>query len=231
MYPSREKIQENPSLCDECKCGERGWGKPDMDILFSLPIAIHKAGICITSVDIQVSLLADFSLLAPTDADLCDLTAAMQRLKDLNFWIRGRYASIWPTRPVDEVEHLVKFVSAILHTASVRQISLDLSFLWDEFTPPRSSAFPLRTWPQLDSLFLCGMPVSYMELVQVFAEREKIQSASWTYKIYIFSVVRGRIRLTYSGKQWLGIRPLSSRREQNAMLCQMRTGRGYLKTQ
>ncbi|KAH7312976.1 hypothetical protein BKA65DRAFT_149851 [Rhexocercosporidium sp. MPI-PUGE-AT-0058] len=151
----------------------RGWGRPAMGILFSLPIAIHKAGIYLTNLDIQISPPEDFSPLAPTEADLCDLKASMKQMKFFNFWIRGREASFWPRRPVDEVKHVVKYESALLDTANLRRISLDVHCLWDENMPPRLSLLKPRPWPQLRSFSLWGVPAHYTELAQILDGREK----------------------------------------------------------
>jgi hypothetical protein len=131
-------------------------------------------GAFLTSLDIDVSPPDDLSLLALDEDDRRSFKAAVQRLTEFNFSSRvEEAASFWPTRRTEEVDDLGKLLTTMLDTETLRTIRLNFGFLWDNERPPAfslGSIFNLRTWPNLVTLRLVGVPLHVRELER-FVER------------------------------------------------------------
>lgn len=142
-------------------------GSPPATMLLELFIAFHKEGILLADLDIKVSLPEHLNLLAPRDNDLPDLTAAMQRLKRLDFRPDCRWQDPWGP---SEVETLCRFINPLLNTPSLEEIGLHFRFLGDEeddeSMPPYSlgSIITSRKWPRLHNISLDNMPVHLSQL-------------------------------------------------------------------
>ena len=136
-------------------------------------MSLHKAGACLTALDIYLPPLEGYSVLTSSEEDLKDLNAAMQRLKDISF--KSPHSNFWLSpREKDDVEGLQKFLSAILDTESVSFMALDFGSLWDKtYTTPISlgSLITLRQRKNLSSVFLWSVPMHLTEL-EHFTDRQ-----------------------------------------------------------
>jgi hypothetical protein len=145
-----------------------GLGEPPAEMIIQLPVAIYKAGVLLSGLDIEVSPPNDCTILAPIEDDRACLTAAVQNLKEFGFGTRnGEPASFWQARTKDELESLGSLLTAFLDTDSIQRMRLDFNFLWDEQSPPSfslASIINLRQWPNLESVRLLAVPLHLKEL-------------------------------------------------------------------
>ncbi|KAH7312977.1 hypothetical protein BKA65DRAFT_600519 [Rhexocercosporidium sp. MPI-PUGE-AT-0058] len=137
----------------------------------TLPVAIHKAGTSLTSLDIQSLLPGEHFSLVPWDKDLKELTAAMQRLKTFQFVpLQTRDQTHRLIRQSGELNCLKSFISAILDSPSLETISLNLRELWDNNTFPAQGLFSLlhlRPWPKLSWVSLRSTPLRLEEMAEI----------------------------------------------------------------
>lgn len=143
-------------------------GQPPAEMLVELPLAVHKAGVLLTGLSIKFSPPDDFEAFAPSEQEVHNLTAAMQRLKIFEFYPRAtKEPSFWPAREPDEIQHLLRYLTAILDTETIDNMHLDFSSLWDRDTQPAFSLGPvisLRSWPKLFCFFSRAVPFHLAEL-------------------------------------------------------------------
>jgi len=143
-------------------------GQPPAEILVKLPLAVHKAGVLLTGLSIELSIPEDFEAFAPSEQEAQNLTAAMQRLKTFEFCPRGtKGPSFWPAREPEEIQHLSRYLTAILDTETIDRIHLDFSSIWDQDTQPTFSLGPiisLRSWPKLFAFASIAVPFHLAEL-------------------------------------------------------------------
>jgi hypothetical protein len=137
-------------------------GIPPMDLLLQIPGAVQKAGARLTALSIEMLPHGDYSILTRGKEDLDNFTAAMQRLKHFNLRTRcdpdtGPMAAQEP----DQVDHLWKFLRAILDTGSMEDL------LWQGDVPPSfslGSLITLRPRLNLKQLFMEGI---YLHLAKL----------------------------------------------------------------
>lgn len=110
-------------------------GSPPVDLLVSLPIAIHTAGSELLDLHIEVSHPGDFSALAVRGQKCQQFGNTVHRLKKFSFGSNN--PGFWDSIPSQELEHLGTFFSTVLNTKYLQQVHLDLNFLWDkDMAPP-----------------------------------------------------------------------------------------------
>jgi hypothetical protein len=111
---------------------------PPTEVLLRLPGAIHKAGGLITDLNIELSPPEDLSDFTPSEKDLHDVTSAVQRLKHFNFILRSEDLGFWAVRDPVEINDLRRFLVALLDTASIEEMDLNCSALWNKqaLAPP-----------------------------------------------------------------------------------------------
>ncbi|KAL2060931.1 hypothetical protein VTL71DRAFT_8983 [Oculimacula yallundae] len=151
-----------------------GLGYPPTDLLVKLLIAIHKAGVSLTSLVIQSQTPDDFFALASSKQHTSDLTAAMQRLENFHLRPVGRpLAHLDNTHRSGLLAGVQRFSSAVLDSPSLEKISLDLynCSLGSYNANPKaliSSMIPIRPRPNLKMLSMNYMATTLDKLVQVF---------------------------------------------------------------
>jgi len=143
---------------------------PPSGLLLKLPVAIHKAGVSLTHLDIKVSPLLDYSAFASSAADLRALTASAQTLKHFSFEHRGKESTLFPIRDQEDVkEGRKKLLKAFLDTPSLEHISMDFPTLWDDENQPSynfASILYFRTWENLGHLSTNYFPLQLEQLEQ-----------------------------------------------------------------
>ncbi|KAH9221227.1 hypothetical protein DL95DRAFT_519273 [Leptodontidium sp. 2 PMI_412] len=149
-------------------------GYPPTEIAITLPVAIHKAGVSLASLDIQSLLPEDYFTLAPSDKELKELTDAMQKLKTFRFTpVQARDEGHWRYRQSTELKCLQRLISAILDSPSIETISLELRQFWPDetFLDPNLLSLPnllnLRSWPRLSCVSLRSAPLSLEDLAKI----------------------------------------------------------------
>jgi hypothetical protein len=104
-------------------------GQPPVEMFVKLPIAIHEAGRFLNALDICLPPVQDYSILATSQEDCQDLSAALQRLKIFTFHPQPRAQSYeWDPRELGQVENLGIFFATLTNTKSIEHIDVNL---WD----------------------------------------------------------------------------------------------------
>jgi hypothetical protein len=107
---------------------------PTPDLLLkmpiTLPIAIHKAGIWLTKFAIKMSSV-DLSLLSMSADEETGLQAAMQRLTSFDFLPDDWSCDSESKRSETDIEHLRKYLTAIIDTDTLEDLSLDFETHWN----------------------------------------------------------------------------------------------------
>ncbi|KAI0007814.1 hypothetical protein F4779DRAFT_590319 [Xylariaceae sp. FL0662B] len=169
---------------------EQDIGTPPCELLRQIPLTIHRAGVMLADVNYQVAPVQDFYRLVGCDGDLNDLRAAMRQLRSFTFRPHiVRDFDIFDNE--DEMRHLKDFVEAFTGTDSIRDIFINMDFLWWRGEVPPLSAGCLlltRTWPRVRRVRFEG-PLRFEELEEFYAkvkgrvdlilERVYLMSGSW----------------------------------------------------
>ncbi|KAH7381990.1 hypothetical protein BKA64DRAFT_218049 [Cadophora sp. MPI-SDFR-AT-0126] len=160
-----------PMLWEEARI--ESLGEPPVQLLTELPIAIHQAGLSIQSLSITLTPPASFTALVSDAKGLSDLSAAMQRLEEFKLYIRCRkeQPGFFSTRELEGLQPLGQYLSAMLETNSLREISLDFEAFFNDGDPvPPSFSFrtlpPSRLWKNLQSFYISEAPLHFNEVAE-----------------------------------------------------------------
>lgn len=141
------------------------------DILSELFIATQESGIRLRGLDIWTPPPMPLTRFLPAnESDHGKLRAAVKHLKKIHFqpWqLEDR--EFWAERELHEWAPFVTYLSILLDSAQLREISLELHFMWTSDLPPIVSMGPIllsRVWPNLESLSFDG-PFHMEEMMQV----------------------------------------------------------------
>ncbi|KAI0903266.1 hypothetical protein F4823DRAFT_619257 [Ustulina deusta] len=170
-----------------------GWlAPPPSHPICELLLSIQQLGISLVGLDIETPPPVPSSS-ASNMAITHDPTVfhhAVKRLKAVSFNLRDIWGKYWTGRAPEEWAYLTSFLLSLLHTDSLRKISLNFNFMRTD--DPRSllSMAPLLlsyTWPNLQHLYFNG-PFHFEELkaaVKPLGQNAKLQwcgylmSGSW----------------------------------------------------
>ncbi|RKF74140.1 putative benzoate 4-monooxygenase cytochrome p450 protein [Golovinomyces cichoracearum] len=181
-----------------------GLGEPPLELLIQLPIAIKKAGIFLTSLDIRVPP-NDFFFLASDEESLESIKMSTQRLRKFSYDPRvPHFSDLWAVEEQSEVNALGKYLSAHLSSPVLMDIQLTCDFLRaDNFSPWFSlgSVLTQYQWPKLESLSLTGLAFQFSELEQ-FISQFDLPIVLWLRRVHLLSgtwaraldLLRGKVR-------------------------------------
>lgn len=124
-----------------------------IEIIPELPVYIHRAGIQLATLTIEIPINRYAGLLEG-NIDTTELSAAMQGLKFFKY--RPKLDREWMESETTDFKPLVLFLHSVLDTASIRKIALDHHMIFpralSEFDVGPVMTF--RQWPNLESVSL-----------------------------------------------------------------------------
>lgn len=134
----------------------------------TLPIAINKTGHWLHSFSIQLSHPINFSCLFMSAHESTKLSAAMGRLKhfEFNLTYPGYYDERLH-RHNKEIQHLDKYLRAIINTETLITLSINLDSYWRTRWGPSfemRGLLSFRSWPKLYYCHLYGIPIGVQDL-------------------------------------------------------------------
>lgn len=155
-------------------------------IPISLPIALHNAGIRLTSLDIRLFDLPNFYCWFTNENEMRDLHDSMQELQYFNFVPRRRHLqNLWPDHHEAEMRDFRKYLSAIISTNSLEHLTLNLASYWAERLHNTSPDFEIGSimtlckGPKLHSVEISGVPLLIEDLTKFMDQlQEKPQNES-----------------------------------------------------
>lgn len=140
------------------------------ELLSEIPVAIFKAGVMLKNIDYEIAPVKNFFRLFNSLCTFENLRAATQQLDSFGF-----HPSITRDLSVEDEEEDMKllpmFVEAFMDTDSLRDIYINLGFLYQPEEVPEVSAGDLlltRSWPRLRLLQFVG-PLHFSELEKFYA--------------------------------------------------------------
>lgn len=158
-------------------------GKPPIEMIPSILLAIEEAKICLEKIDVRLPLRNDvaLSLLPATRLDHSKLRAASQHMKAFTF--EPGYSR---ALELDEARLLNGFLSTLLDTSALQKIELGLGFQYKVahwvLPAPTFSMAPIlfsRHWPNLQELTFQG-PFYFEELLRVIDRVGKGVRLRWS---------------------------------------------------
>ncbi|KUJ15429.1 uncharacterized protein LY89DRAFT_112632 [Mollisia scopiformis] len=140
----------------------------------TLPKAIHKAGSCLTSFSLRLSNPQIFSCLSMSNGDCTNLRVAMRKLTAFEFR-PDPFASWAPSavREEAEMKHLRDYVTAVIDTDTIEDLSLWFDSYWTKGEVPlfeMGALMSSRPWPKLYSLHTDGIPLHLAD-IKCFVEQ------------------------------------------------------------
>jgi hypothetical protein len=147
------------------------------NILTELFIATQESGIPLSGLSIWTPPPIPMTRLLPTnEGDHGKLRAAVKHLKSVHFQPRHlRRSELWAEREGEEWAPFLAYLGILLDSAQLREIHLQLQFMWTSSLPPVVSIGPVlfsRVWPNLESLSFYG-PFHLEELMQLITQARK----------------------------------------------------------
>ncbi|KAI1484967.1 hypothetical protein F5X96DRAFT_383593 [Biscogniauxia mediterranea] len=104
-------------------------GTPPVDLMVKVISALGKKKVSLTTIDIEVSPPADYSVLSVSDDDCRNLSAAARKLRHFSFGPPPFSRTNQQPRKPEEGRQLVRFTNALLNTDTLRTVNVDFSCL------------------------------------------------------------------------------------------------------
>lgn len=179
---------------------------PPIEIMTELPIYLHRAGIQLATLTIDIQMNRYTSLM-DGDIDTTELSAAMQGLKLFKY--RPKLDRMWFDNDPADFQPLLLFLHSVLDTASIRRICLEHHAVF----PRILAAFDLgpvmvfRQWPNLEALSLRRTAFHLKDLESLLRRHSPALQALRLDRVYLLSGTWAEVLdlMRTAGLRFLGV--------------------------